>query len=745
VRQLIQSLRTGETLVEEVPARKPPAGSILVRNVVSLVSAGTERSTVDFARKSLFQKARSRPDLVKQTLDKVRHEGVLTTLEAVRKRMDQPIPLGYSCAGNIIALGSDVSGFQVGDRVACAGTGHAVHAEIIWVPKNLAVNLPDNVDFEAASFTTLGTIALQGVRLAEVRLGEVVALIGLGLLGLLTLQILKAAGCTVVGVDPLPERAKLAERLGAVAGTTSPDRLTGICRQLTNGHGADAILITADTKSNQPVELAGETARAKGIVVAVGAVGMNIPRKVYFEKELDFRISRSYGPGRYDDQYEENGHDYPYAYVRWTEQRNMRAFVQLVAEDKVKVHPLITHRFHIADAPRAYELIAGKTGEPFLGVLLTYPDAPDLSTKVLLRAPDKPHCASPGRNPPLLPDQLKLGVIGAGDFANAVMLPAIRSLPTIKLIGLASGSGLSARSTANRFGFSYCTTDFEEILADAGINTVAILTRHNMHATQVIAALKAGKHVFVEKPLCLTEQQLGEIISAYSTVNSAQSSDDQHSLLASPLLMVGYNRRFSPFVKELKENLVHVGEPMVLNYRINAGYVSPDHWAQDPVQGGGRLIGEVCHFIDLLTYLVGGIPCRLTTRALPDLGRYRQDNLLITMEFPNGTLGTITYVANGDKGLGKECLEVFGGGLAARLDDYRSLLIRYGGKRVKRLNRLHQDKGHRGEWESLVSYLKGSGPLPMSFEEVIAPSQLTFAAGRSLSTGEPVGISLGED
>jgi predicted dehydrogenase len=716
-----------------VPTPIAAQDRVLVNTAASLISAGTERMVVDFARKNLLQKARSRPDLARQTLDKARRDGILTTLKAVQNRLDQPMALGYSCAGSVIDIGPGVSAFQIGDRVACAGGGYAVHAEVVSVPRNLLVKLPENVDVESAAFTTLGAIALQGIRLAEVKLGEVVAVIGLGLLGQLAVQLLKAAGCVVIGMDIQPQRAELAQKLDADAVATAPDEFSTICHQLSAGHGADAVLITADTKSNQPVEVAGDIARDKGIVVAVGAVGMTIPRKVYYHKELDFRISRSYGPGRYDPEFEEKGHDYPYAYVRWTEQRNMQAFVQLLAEGKVNVQPLITHRFLIDDAPKAYELITGKTGEPFLGVLLTYPDTPDLSRKIVLS--DAVHASrfTPHVSRSSL-QRVTLGVVGAGNFANAVLLPILKGIKHLERASIASGRGLSARSAADRFGFAYCTTDAQEIFNDARINTVAILTRHHLHARQVLAALKAGKHVFVEKPLCLTVEELQAIISAYQTAQKNTDAENNQS----PILMVGFNRRFAPFVVELEQHLQRVQEPLMLHYRVNAGFIPSDHWTQDPAQGGGRLLGETCHFIDLLIYLAGSVPQRITTRALPDGGRYAQDNLLITLEFTNGSLGTVTYVANGDKSFGKECLEVFGGGLSARLDNYRTLRIRHGNKRVGRVARLRQDKGHRAEWQALIAHLTGKGPVPIRFEEIVCSTEATLAAQRSLQCSEPV-------
>ncbi|GIW50670.1 MAG: oxidoreductase [Gemmatimonadales bacterium] len=679
-------------------------------------------------------------------MDKARREGVLTALESVRNRLGEPMALGYSCAGMVMAVGNGVEGLEPGDRVACGGGGYAVHAEVVSVPKNLVVKVPNTVDFESAAFTTLGAIALQGIRLADVKLGEVVVVIGLGLLGLLTVQMLKGAGCVVLGIDLQEQRAELARKLGADMATTSEEALKNAVLAATGGQGADAVLITADTKSNRPVELAGELARKKGVVVAVGAVGMNIPRKVYYEKELAFHVSCSYGPGRYDPQYEEKGIDYPYAYVRWTENRNMQAFIRLLAEGKVDVKPLITHRFPIGEAPKAYELIAGKTQEAFLGVLITYPDQPDLSRRVDLR----PHTQDQERGRVLTPSTTEarrpvaVGLFGAGNFATATLLPAMRKVTDIEFVGVCTATGLSARHVGDKFKFRYCTTDEDEILNDPEINAVVIATPHHLHARQVLEALKAGKHVFCEKPLCIREEELAEIVRVYAAL--AMNRGDEGAMPSgaapsrTPMLMVGYNRRFAPMAKEVKAFLADVQEPLVMHYRVNAAYIPLDHWVQDLKQSGGRIIGEVCHFVDLLSFLADAPPIRVYVRTLPDWGRYREDNVVITVEFADGSLGTITYVANGDKAFSKERVEVFGGGSVAVLDDFRHLeLVRNGRRNVVKA-RLRQDKGHRGEWEAFVAALQNGGPSPIPFEEIVATTLATFRIVDSLRTGQPMAI-----
>ena len=718
MKQLLQNLRTGETLVAEVPMPTPQAGEALVRTAASLVSAGTERMLVEFAEKSLLGKARSRPDLARQVLDKARREGVLTTLETAFNRLDQPMPLGYSSAGTIAALGEGMQGFHVGQRVACAGGGYAVHAEYVCVPRNLLAPLPDRVDFEPAAFTTLGAIALHGFRLAEMQLGERVAVIGLGLLGLLTVGIARAAGCQVLGIDLDAGRVALAEKMGAQA--VLREQAEAAALGFSRGRGCDTVLICADTPSADPVELAGAIARDRARVVAAGAVGLHLPRKIYFEKELTFVNSRSYGPGRYDPAYEEGGQDYPIGYVRWTEGRNLEAFVDLLANGQIDVQPLISHRFPIEQALQAYDLITGKLGEPFLGVLLTYDSEP---------VTDVERDENEGRKPStfnLQSETVKLGVLGAGNFATAVLLPALRKIPTVELAGIVSPSGLSAQHAANRFGFDYAGSDEARIMEDPQINTVAVLTRHHLHARQVMAALAAGKHVFCEKPLALNETELEEI----QAVLSAHPS----------LLMVGFNRRFAPLARRLRDFLDGRQEPLVAHYRVNAGYIPPNHWVHDPAQGGGRIIGEGCHFVDFLAFLAGDPPVSVTARALPDTSHYREDNAVLTFTFPDGSLGTLSYLSNGDKAFPKERVEVFCGGLVAVLDDYRSLETVQDGRRQVWRSRLRQDKGHQAEWEAFTAAITSGGPPPIPYLHLFGVTTATFAAVQALRSGETVSI-----
>ena len=710
MKQLLQNMKNGQTRVEEIPVPTPRTGQALVRVAASLVSAGTERMLVEFAEKSLVGKARSRPDLVRQVLDKMRREGVLVSLGAAFNRLDQPMALGYSSAGTIVSLGDGMEGFKVGQRVACAGGGYAVHAEYNVVPRNLLTPLPDSVDFESAAFTTLGAIALHGFRLAEPLIGESVAVIGMGLLGLLAGQIAVAAGCRVLGIDVDPQRVSLADSLGLKA--VLREQAVETAQAFTANRGFDHIIICADTPSNDPVELAALIARDRANVVATGAVGLTFPRKIYYEKELSFINSRSYGPGRYDSSYEENGKDYPLGYVRWTEGRNFAAVVDMLANGKINIAAMISHRFPIEKAAEAYEIITGKKKEPFLGVLLTFSqdEASVPVSRVTFRN------ASETRDP----SHVTLGVLGAGLFANATLLPALKKVPGIELAGIASAGGLHAQHSARKFGFAYATANDDEILNDPNINTVAILTRHDMHAGLVVRALQAGKHVFVEKPLAITAGQLDGITQALSANRQL-------------LLLVGFNRRFAPLAKSLQKFLEPRSEPFHMHYRINAGYIPLNYWTHDPSQGGGRIIGEGCHFVDFLTFLAGAAPVSVTASALPDGGRYHEDNVSMTFTFPDGSLGVVDYLANGDKSFPKERLEVFTAGCIAVLDDFRTLEMARDGHR--NLLKKTQDKGWRDEWVCFTGAIRTGVQPPIPYEQLVGVTKATFAAVESLRNG----------
>jgi len=721
MKQVFQDARSAEISIVDVPAPKLLAGCVLVRTAASLVSAGTERASSEFASKNLLRKARMRPDLVREVLSKISRDGLAATVSAVRSRLEQPSALGYSSAGTVVSVGEGVVDISPGDRVACAGAGHAVHAEFACVPRLLVAKIPSaDVTFEEAAFTTLGAVALHGMRNAEARLGDVVAVIGLGLLGQLTVQILKAAGCCVLGMDISAERAELALRLGADAVSSSSSGFLDLCLQHSAGHGIDSVLIAAQTASNDPVNLAGAVARNRAVVVAVGTVAMDIPRRSFYEKELEFRVSRSYGPGRYDSAYEQKGIDYPIGYVRWTETRNMEAFLKLVADRKLNLHPLVTHRFPIAQAHSAYELITGKMSEPSLGVLISYPEDPDTSRQISLAASDRPVASS---------SSIRIGLIGAGSFATSTLLPVIKGAGGVEMVVASAASGSHARHAAEKFGFRSCTTNEQEIFDSPAINTVVIATRHHLHAAQVIAALRSGKHVFCEKPLCLNEAELTEIVTAH-----------QDPVAARPLLMVGFNRRFASLAVRMKNFVQQAGEPLALHYRVNAGFLPADHWLNDPLQGGGRILGEVCHFVDFLSFLTSSVPVEVETRSLPNPGRYSNDNIVCSLRFADGSQGTISYLANGDKSYSKERVEVFGGGGVAVLDDFRRLeLVRRGTKRVFR-SLLRKDKGHRGEWNAFAAAIQTGAESPIRFHEIVSTMLATFALEESRCLGQPVAV-----
>lgn len=701
---------------------------MLVRVASSVVSAGTERASSEFARKSLLQKAKSRPDLVRDVISKVQRDGLFSAIHAVRSRLDQRQCPGYSSAGTVIAVGEGVTDMQSGDRVACAGAGFAVHAEIACVPRLLVARIPsrsagDEVSLDEATFATLGAVALHGIRTAEAKLGDLVAVIGLGLVGQLTLQLLKAAGCRVLGMDIDPSRSELAKQMGAEGIATSASAFRSLCSDVSRSVGVDSVLITAETSSSNPVNLAGAIARDRAIVVAIGTVGMDIERKLYYEKELDFRISRSYGPGRYDAAYEQNGRDYPIGYVRWTETRNMEAFVQLLAERKINLGPLITHRFPIDDATKAYDLITGKAREPFLGVVIQYGGSIDESRTITVSTGSVSFTGSRTVG-------VNVGLLGAGGFATSVLIPAMKTSSITLLVSVCAARGSHAQHAASKFGFRNCTTDESELIHNPEIDTVVIATRHHLHARQVVAALAAGKSVFCEKPLCLSEADLGEVCRAYLAHPSSER----------PPLLVGFNRRFAPMIERMKSFLNSISEPLAIHYRINAGHLPPDHWVNDREQGGGRILGEVCHFVDLLTFLAGSRIIEVEGSGVGSSPRYSGDNVLISLRFANGSRGTISYLANGDRAFSKERLEIFGGGSAAVLDDFRCLELFRNGRKETIRSRWRQDKGHRLEWDAFVRFLKQGGEPPIPFNDIVSSTLATLRIDESLATRKPLTV-----
>ena len=727
MKALLTNFKTGRMTVAEVPPPAVRTGGVLVHNAASLISAGTEKAVVELARMNSLQKARARPDLVRRVLDKVAKDGVVDAARAVWGRLDTPLPLGYSCAGTVSAVGAGVTDIQPGTRVACAGAGHANHAEAVFVPRNLVVPIPEPVSFQDAAFVTVGAIALNGVRQADAHLGETVAVIGLGLVGQVTAQICTAAGYRVFGIDLDAAKVALAGDLGADGGGAIPDGdVAAAVQAFTRGRGADAVLITAGTKSNDPIELAADIAGDRATVVCVGDVGLGVPRQAFYDKELELRLSRSYGPGRYDAAYEERGQDYPIGYVRWTENRNMEAFLDMVAAGKVRLDPLITHRYPIDDAPDAYDLLTGETGEPTIGILLNYDEAREHAPTVSLGPPTRRAKAG---------GSLGIGVIGAGSFAQGVLLPKLKAQKGVDIRIVASEGGVSAHAVAEKYGVARCTSDNTAVLASEDVDAVLVATRHDSHAEIAAAALQAGKHVFVEKPMAIDEAQLVELTRAYGRLAASPGGV--------PQFLVGFNRRFSPLARRLKDSL---GEaPLMMVYRVNAGTVAADQWQQDPMQGGGRIVGEVCHFIDTMQFLADASPVQVFATAGENARLPADpDNLSIQLRFADGSVGSILYVSDGDTAFPKERLEVFGGGIAAAIDNWRHLTVRGPGVNLDKKARLESAKGHAEEMAAFVAAIR-SGIPAIPFEDQKATTLATFAIQRSLRTGGPQPVAFTDD
>lgn len=722
MKQILQSYKTGELWLTEVPIPICKSGGVIIQTRNSFVSAGTERMLVDFARKNIIGKALAMPDQVKKVLRKMKTEGIFSTLEKVQAKLDQPIPLGYSCAGIIEEVGRNVSGVSVGDRVACGGAGYANHSDYNYIPKNLVVKIPATVSFEDASCATVGSIALQGIRQCDLRLGENICVMGLGLLGILAVQMLKAAGIHVIGFDPNPERCKLALESGADMVVSSED-LEAACNAFSEGYGVDAVLITAATKSNEPVTVAGEICRMKGNVVVTGLVDMNIPRDMYYKKELSFKLSLSYGPGRYDSQYEEAGHDYPYGYVRWTEQRNIKAFLEMVASGTVTPSKLITHRFDIEKALDAYELMLGKNKEPFMGIVLNYAEKsngiqPEYRRLEIRQTVSEPSAAN-------------IGFIGAGNFTKAVLFPTLKKQTNISLKGICTATGMNAEETAKKEGFAYAATDYRQILNDPEITTVFLTTQHHSHAHFVKSALEAGKHVFVEKPLCLNTDELNNLADLYYSKSSNQDLK----------LLVGFNRRFSPHAKLIQDYFKDRRTPMMLHYRINAGIIPPDVWIQDRTVGGGRIIGEVCHFVDFASFIIDSEPWEVQALCVDtsNASLVAEDNVSISIRYRDGSVAHVLYVAVGAAGLAKEYCEVFADESTAVMNNFCSTVCM--GKRGSKKLKGKQAKGFSEEINTFLDTVRNGQPSPITFQSLIDTTACTFAVLESLRTRKTIRIS----
>ena len=705
--QLTQKLGSGEMVIQELPMPQLTSGMVLVKNHYSLISAGTEGSTVKAARKSLIGKAKERPQQVKQVLEKLKQQGIVQTYRAVMKKLDAYSPLGYSSAGEVIAVADDVTEFKVGDKVACAGAGYANHAEIVSVPVNLCVKLSPDADLSKACYNTLGAIAMQGVRQADLRLGESCAVIGLGLIGQLACLELKASGVNVVGIDVSQAAVDNAKNCTDIAIVRNDPAIKDRILDFTDGQGVDAVIIAAATNSLDPVNFAGAISRKKGRIVVLGAVPTGFDREPdFYKKELELKMSCSYGPGRYDLNYEEKGLDYPLPYVRWTEKRNMQAFQKLLESGRINLSYLTTHEFKFEDAPQAYNLVLTHS-EPFLGIVLKYDIDKKHDVKTITTGSFSPE------------SNVNVAFIGAGSYAQGNLLPNLPPVNAVGRVAIMTNSGTTSKRVAEKFKFAKCTSDINEILGDDKINTVFVATRHDSHAKYVLEALGAGKNVYVEKPLCLTLDELVEIEDCVAESGKG--------------VMIGFNRRFSPFAKFLKKKLGSGKMSMI--YRINAGSIPASHWIQDPTVGGGRIIGEVCHFVDLMTYMCGSNPVKVTASALPDAAGLN-DSVNIIVDFANGSTGVIAYYANGSKSLPKEYFEAYHAGVTGIIQDYRRAEVY--GRKVESMKKANQGKGQPEMMRVFFDSL-ADGSLPIPMDQIFSVTKATFAVIESIrESGMPI-------
>lgn len=710
---ILANMKTGDVGTFEVPTPELRAGGMLVRTAFSAISAGTEINTIETGKKSLLGKAHARPDLVKQVVDFAKANGIRAAYQKVQTRLDTVSGLGYSCSGIVLAVGEGVAEFQPGDRVACAGVGYASHSEINFVPRNLAAKIPESVSLEAASLTTIGAIAMQGLRQANVSLGENVVVIGAGLVGVLTVLLARAAGCRVIAIDANPSRAKQAVDFGASLGLSASDpSLSSKIIEFTR-YGADAAIVTASSTSTEPVELSAQLLRDRGRIVVLGAVPLGVSRELMYRKELSLTLSRSYGPGRYDSNYEESGNDYPVGYVRWTEQRNMEAFLGFLATEEEKVASLLRLQYRIEDGGQAYAEIQ-RSGA--YTAILKYDSGRPADHVEVDNAP-----AVRGKT-----EVLRVGCIGAGSFARGIIFPELKALKNVQLEAVGTASGTSTFSAQKSFSFHRAEQP-SAILADPNVDAVFILSHHDSHAARVLSALSQGKAVFVEKPLAVNTEELASIQAAYQAELDCGRA---------PFVMVGFNRRFSPPSVDIHRFFSGRSEPMVVHIRVNAGHLPREHWTQN-APNGGRIIGEACHFLDWMRYIVGKNIVSVYARAIPDGARYNRDNVAIVVSFADGSVGNLLYLANGDKSLPKEYYEVFCESAVARLDDYRSLELFRGSKRHIKCNR---DKGHNKELELTVTAMREGQPAPIPFEELVEVTAASFAVLESLNLGMPVSL-----
>lgn len=704
MKQILQNLKNGTTEVAEVPCPRASGGQLLIRTTRSLISAGTERMLVDFGKANPIEKARQQPDKVRMVLDKIKTDGLMPTLDAVRNKLGQPLPLGYCNVGEVLEAGKGVEGFAVGDRVASNGK----HAEVVSVPLNLCARIPDAVSDEAAAFTVIGAIALQGIRLVQPTLGEAVVVTGLGLIGQIAVQLLRANGCRVLGIDFDPAKLELAKSFGAeVVNLGAGEDSVQAAERFSRGRGVDAVLVTAATKSSEPMHQAALMCRKRGRIVLVGVTGLELSRDDFFKKELTFQVSASYGPGRYDPDYEEKGQDYPVGFVRWTEQRNFEAVLDMLADGRLDVQPLISHRFNLDQTEAAYEVVGGS--EPSMGILLEYPTREEKPDAVMrestVRLVAERTLTGIGLSP-------AVAFVGSGNYATGVLIPAFKEAGA-HLASVASSAGVSGVHAGKKYGFDETTTNTAKLFTDPNVDALVITTRHNSHARFVLQALEAGKHVFVEKPLCLTLAELDEIEAAHARLEEQSKA---------PLVMVGFNRRFAPQVQKIKSLLTRVSGTKSFVMTVNAGAIPSDHWAQDKEIGGGRIIGEACHFIDLLRFLAGS-PIVAHTRMAMDSAN--GDTVSLQLGFADGSIGTVHYFANGCKAFPKERLEVFAAGRVLQLDNFRKL-HGFAWPGFHKMNLWRQDKGQAACAKAFVDAIRNGGVAPIPFAEIVEASRVSI-------------------
>ena len=702
MKQIIQDLSKGHTLLEDIPVPMVKKGTVLIKTHRSLVSLGTEKMLVEFGKSSLLAKARQQPDKVLQVLDKIKTEGFLPTLEAVFNKLGEPLPLGYCNAGEVIDVGEGVTEFSIGDRVASNGN----HAEVVCVPQNLVAKIPDNVSYEEASFTVIGSIGLQGIRLINPTLGETVVVIGLGLIGQLTAELLVANGCTVIGFDYDQRKVDLAKQKGVLAFNATEVEVVKIVETLTNQKGADAILITASTSSNDVISQAALMSRKRGRIVLVGVIGLDIKRADFYKKELSFQVSCSYGPGRYDEDYEQKGIDYPIGFVRWTEKRNFETILQAISKNQITVTDLITDRVPLIE----YKNIYDNLGKGSIASILEYSPS-DVKDVRSIEVSQKSWSGNA---------KGIIGIIGAGNFTKMTVLPSLKNSGAhYKYIS--SAGGLTATSLAKKYGISQATSDYRIILDDPEVDLVIITTRHDLHATMVADVLQSGKHVFVEKPLAIDERGLALIVDSYLTLNNGATVN------------VGFNRRFSPYAQKAKLLIGSAGADLNMIATMNAGFIPKDIWVHDMKTGGGRIIGEACHFIDLMQFFTGSKVSALVMSGLGIHPEENTDNAIITIRFDNGAQGVINYFSNGSKSYPKERIELYSQGRTLVIDNFRKM-SGYGFPRFSSM-RCGLDKGHKAQFKSLIESIKSHGEPLIPFEDIENTTKASFAALESLKTG----------